>query len=98
LYVVGAPSATEPGYAFVHVLDLEDKEAFCIDLLPPFGIDDSTAYGIAITPDGSNVYAVDGEHGEIARLDTDALTVAATAPAQPFAGAATFAAVGPDGD
>jgi hypothetical protein len=98
LYVVGAPSAAEPGYAFVHVLDLVDKEAFCVDLPVPFGTDDSTAYGIAITQDGANVYAVDGRHGAIARLDTHALTVAATSPVPPLPGAATLAAVDPDGD
>ena len=97
LYVVSGAAPTDPGYAFVHVLDLVNKEAFCVDLPLPFGSDGSSSYAVTIAPDGGTVYAVDGAHGSIATLDTHTLAISSATPVTSWPSAATSAAVGPDG-
>jgi hypothetical protein len=77
----------------VHVLDLVNKQAFCIDLPSPFGTGSSTSYAVAITRDGARLYTIDAQHGALVTLDTRAMTIspAVTIPTLPTA--ATFAAV-----
>jgi hypothetical protein len=65
-------------YAFVHVLDLERGEAYCIDLPPPFG---TSAEGwsepaLSVTPDGSRLLVTDRLTGALAAIDTRTLDLA----------------------
>jgi hypothetical protein len=61
--------------AFVHTLDLQDSWAFCVDLPRAFGPGDAEAKAIAISPDGSRLYAVDTDQGLVAATDTRRLKV-----------------------
>ncbi|MEY2452545.1 MAG: hypothetical protein QOD92_2119 [Acidimicrobiaceae bacterium] len=97
LYVVAGEVPGDAGYAFVHVLDLVGKQAFCIDLPSPFGTDGDGSYAVAITRDGAGVYVIDAQHGAIATLDTNAMSVSPTVLIPAMPSAATFAAVDPAG-
>lgn len=97
LYTVDAGHGhhEETEHAFVHVLDLESKYAHCIDLPQPFGSAPNELAALAITPDGSHLFAVDRAAGAVASIDLHDLTVTQSAPlkAMPDAGSVT-AAVG----
>jgi hypothetical protein len=97
LYVVAGDSSGNAGYAFVHVLDLVSKTAFCIDLPAPFGSDEPPSYAIAASPEGTHVYVADGLHGAIADLDTSTLTVGRIGHFNAVPGSPVSAAVGADG-
>jgi hypothetical protein len=60
-------------HAFVHVLNLEEGWAHCVDLPMPFGMGSDPAGVLAISPYGRFLYAGDGER--IAVVDTDELRV-----------------------
>lgn len=62
----------DSGTAFVHVLDLEEQWAHCVDL--PAGIG-ATSAGIALSDDGRSLYVADTAGGGIAEVDTQELTV-----------------------
>ena len=97
LYIVAGDAYGNAGYAFVHVLDLVSKTAFCVDLPVPFGTDAPPSYAVAVSPDGHHVYVADALHGVIADLDTVGLTVSRIGhfPAAP--GSAVSMAVGSGG-
>jgi hypothetical protein len=97
LYVVEDSAHEGGGYAFVHVADLDTKEAFCIDLPEPFGAGTSSAYAVAISRDGNHLYSIDAEHGAIADLDTVDMEIVKTASTATPKGGSVFAAVGPRG-
>jgi hypothetical protein len=97
VYVVAGEAPGDAGYAFVHVLDLVAKKAFCIDLPSPFGTDGAGSYAVAITRDGARLYAIDSQRGSIVSLDTKAMTVSAALPIPAMPSAATFAAVDSQG-
>ncbi len=61
--------------AFIHTLDLQEKWAFCVNLPRAFGPGDAEAKAIALSPDGSRLYAVDTDHGLVAAIDTQQLKV-----------------------
>lgn len=90
----------DPGmvHAFVHVLDLRDRWAHCIDLPMPFGAGDATASAMALSRDGSRLYVSDPANGAVATIDIGKLRVlrkdATTAAAEDDQ---TFAATGSDG-
>jgi len=67
-------TATGAAYAFVHVLDLDEQWAHCVDLPRPFG-EAPGAMGITIAPDGEDVYVADVAAGRIAAVPTGPLTV-----------------------
>jgi DNA-binding beta-propeller fold protein YncE len=75
LYIVAHDSYGNGGYAFVHVLDLVSKTAFCVDLPVSFGNDGPASYAVAVSQDGKDVYVVDGARGVVADLDTEALAI-----------------------
>jgi hypothetical protein len=60
------------GGAFVHVLDLDEEWAHCVDL--PFGIA-ATSAGMALSSDGRTLYVADGEGSGLAEVDTESLAV-----------------------
>jgi hypothetical protein len=72
-------------HAFIHVLDLDELWAHCIDLPAPLGATDETATMLAMHPDGDRLYIADRAAGLIGEVDTEALQLLRTAPlkAQP---------------
>lgn len=60
-------------HAFVHVLSLEGAWAHCVDLKMPFGMDADATNDIAVSKDGTFVYATDG--AQVAVIDTHELKV-----------------------
>ncbi len=97
-YAVPPSAATsQPAYAFVHVLDLREGWAHCIDLPAPWGAGSQAAIGIATSPDGDDLWLTDRELGTVALVDTTDLTVARTADIEPVLPDSTIAAAGPDG-
>jgi outer membrane protein assembly factor BamB len=65
-------------YSFVHVLDLDEEWAHCVDLPLDLG-DAPEAMAIGVSPNGSTVYVADGAAGKLAEVSTTSLTVIRTA-------------------
>ncbi|MFC4531768.1 hypothetical protein [Sphaerisporangium dianthi] len=64
-------------HAFVHVLELNQRWAYCLDLPEPFGRAPAAAHTIAAT--GGSVYVYEDGRGTLARASTESLTILATA-------------------
>ncbi|MFI6539934.1 YncE family protein [Nonomuraea sp. NPDC050547] len=76
--IAGGDSA--PGvHAFVHVLQLDQRWAYCLDLPQPFGLGPPKAHTLALSPDGRTLFVYDATSGRIAQADTTDLTVKRTA-------------------
>ncbi|MFI9550393.1 YncE family protein [Nonomuraea endophytica] len=85
--IAGGDSA--PGvHAFVHVLQLDQQWAYCLDLPQPFGIGPPEAHTLALSPDGRNLFIYDATSGRIAQANTTDLTVKRTAFGAKHAGEA----------
>ena len=65
--------------AFIHTLSLQDGWAYCLDLPKGFGPGPSSAKAIALSPDGTELYAVDTDRGLLAVLNTGSLKVVRSA-------------------
>ena len=65
---------TDDGSAFVHVLDLDEEWAHCVDLPAPIGWSPEHLLAIAASPEDDRVVVVDAMAG-VAELDTETLTV-----------------------
>lgn len=75
LYTLAAADGSDT-HAFIHVLDLDEQWAHCIDLPAAFtGAGDATA--LALSPDGGRLYAADRAGGVVAAIDTKALEAVA---------------------
>lgn len=75
LYTVdGGKNGTDR--AFIHVLDLEQQWAHCIDLPPEFVPSAGRATAITSAPDGSNVFVANTMTGALAEIDPIGLSVA----------------------
>ncbi len=59
--------------AFVHVLDLAENWAYCVDLPESFGRGSAHSADITLDPDGASLYVADTRAGKLAVLDTGAL-------------------------
>jgi DNA-binding beta-propeller fold protein YncE len=70
-------TATEGAEAFVHVLDLEQEQATCVDLPGDFAT--SPLGALAVSPSGARLYVAAPAVGALAELDTGALEVTRTA-------------------
>lgn len=96
----GLTTARGDVHAFVHVLNLQEGWAFCLDLPRPMGEGPASAHAIGIAPDGRTLYVADRSSGQVAVLDPYGLRVARTADVgpdpRPERGAAAIA-VRPDG-
>ena len=68
---------TDDGTAFVHVLDLVEEWAHCVDLPAPIGQSPEHLLAIAASPEDDRVVVVDAQAG-VAELDTTTLTVGRT--------------------
>ena len=72
---------------FVHVLNLEDKWAHCIDLPAAFGASRPNAKAMVGSPNGTHLYVTDADAQQIATIDTrrfkvDTTTAAVAAPSR----------------
>ncbi|HVF53081.1 MAG TPA: hypothetical protein VNC78_05675 [Actinomycetota bacterium] len=76
-YVHGEDADHSPGsvHAFVHVLNLEDEWAHCVDLPKPFGLGRATASAVAVSPRGDRVYVADWTNDVIATINPHRLQV-----------------------
>ncbi len=81
------------GTAFIHVLDLDEQWAHCIDLPKPFGRHPGGATALTVTPDSAGLYVTDRTGGAVAEVDTAELSVRRKAriDARPDADAAASA-------
>ena len=74
LYTLYTSEEGEKRYSFVHVLDLDEEWAHCVDLPLDLG-DTPEAMAIGISPNGWSVYVADGAAGKLAEVSTARLTV-----------------------
>lgn len=90
--------AGRPGgaHAFVHVLNLAERWAYCLDLPHPFGQGPAAGHAVAISADGRRLAVVDVTSGSLAYADTAALTIERVASV-PAAGGAASLVLAPDG-
>lgn len=93
----GQPSAES--HAFVHVLNLAEQWAFCLDLPLPFGMGHPQSHALAVSPDGRSLYVASWASGTVAVADTQEFRLQ-TKPKQFVdlsGGGAAAARVGTDG-
>ena len=74
LYTVGG----NDGYAFIHVLALDDMWAHCIALPREFAKRASRATGLTVSPSGDKVYVANSTADAVAEIDTESLKVTRT--------------------
>lgn len=74
LYTTGG-GRLGPRRAFIHVLNLEELWAHCIDLPPQFGQGQEPEIAITVTPNGKRLYVTETGSGAIAAVDTQSLDV-----------------------
>jgi len=84
--------AGRPGgvHAFVHVLHLSERWAYCLDLPDPFGTGPAAGHAVAVSPDGGKLAVVDMMTGRLAYADTTALTIERVAQVPASDGAASL--------
>jgi hypothetical protein len=70
----GSAAGEEWTTAFVHVLDLTERWAYCVNLPVEFGLGSPSANAIAVSPDGAHLFIADGHARALAVLDTTALS------------------------
>lgn len=81
-------------HAFVHVLNLAEGWAYCLDLPHPFG--EGPPEGHAIAADGGGVAVVDGASGRLAFANLESLAVERVVAAPIPAGGVSALALGAD--
>ncbi|MCU7726314.1 hypothetical protein ODJ79_21505 [Actinoplanes sp. KI2] len=84
-------------HAFVHVLHLTQRWAYCIDLPHPFGEGPPDGHAMAVPADGRELAVLDITSGQIAYAGTTALAVSGVVPAPAAPGAAASLAYSPEG-
>jgi hypothetical protein len=87
--VAGRPGGV---HAFVHVLNLALRWAYCLDLPEPFGHGPAAGHALAISPDGRRLLAADVTSGRLAEADTETLAVTKVVRVPTGSGAASLAA------
>jgi hypothetical protein len=94
----GASSDTADTRAEIHTLKLDQFWAYCVDLPAGFGGGNLSAAALAVSPDGTHVYAVDRAQHQLVEVDTNTLMITRTVHV-PLAHAAepTAMVVGDDG-
>jgi hypothetical protein len=88
----GVTAPTKGEQAFVHTLQLDGGLAICVRLPASFGTVPANASAIAVSPDGSTVYAVDALHGTVASMGAKNLHVTSAPVAIRATGSAPIAA------
>jgi hypothetical protein len=84
-------------HAFVHVLHLAQRWAYCLDLPDPFGEGPPAGHAIAVSPDGRELAVLDVNHGKVVFAGTEALAVAGVVSVPVKAEAAASLAYAPGG-
>ena len=87
--VAGRPGGV---HAFVHVLHLTLRWAYCLDLPEPFGQGPAAGHALALRPDGKRLLVVDITGGRLAEADTESLTLTGVTAAPTGTGTASLAA------
>jgi hypothetical protein len=87
--VAGRPGGV---HAFVHVLHLTLRWAYCLDLPEPFGHGPAAGHAIALRPDGRRLLVADITSGRLAEADTETLTITKVGAAPTAPGEASLAA------
>jgi hypothetical protein len=80
LYTTGG-GQLGPRRAFVHVLNLDELWAHCIDLPAEFGQVRETDIALTVSPDSKRLYVNDADTGAMAEVDTRSLEVLRTSEA-----------------
>ncbi|MCA2214174.1 hypothetical protein [Jidongwangia harbinensis] len=62
-------------HAFVHVLHLTERWAYCLDLPHPFGTGPADGHAVAVSEDGRRLAVVDVTSGALAYADTGTLRI-----------------------
>ena len=62
-------------HAFIHVISLEEEWSFCIFLPMPFGQRSVDSIGLAVSPDGTALAALDKRAGLLIEIDTAKLEI-----------------------
>lgn len=80
LYTLYSAGVGADRHAFIHVLNLEEKWAHCIDL--PHGLGDAPQREttVSVAPDGDVLYVANSEAALLAEIDARELSVTRTAP------------------
>jgi DNA-binding beta-propeller fold protein YncE len=68
----------ETYHAWVHVLNLAEGWAHCVELDEAIGVSGAANAGLATSPDGSRLFATDGVSHSISAIDTKTLRVVRT--------------------
>jgi hypothetical protein len=79
-------------HAFVHVLHLAERWAYCLDLPDPFGRGPAAGHALALSGDGRRLIVADVTSGRLALADTESLTVSRVATLPAGGGTASIAA------
>jgi hypothetical protein len=82
-------------HAFVHVLHLSERWAYCLDLPHPFG--ESPASAHALAADQRHLAVVDVQSGRLAYADVESLTIERIAALTPAAHQSVSMVLAPDG-
>lgn len=80
LYTIDGSGGTR--HAFIHVLNLDELWAHCVDLPSTFGNAAEEEIALSVAPDGTRLYVADGSTGAVAEVDTKALAVTRTGEAE----------------
>jgi hypothetical protein len=81
-------------HAFVHVLHLVERWAYCLDLPHPFG--EGPAAGHALAADGRNLFVADLNAGKLAYASPESLTIERVVDVPPVAGSSAALALTAD--
>jgi DNA-binding beta-propeller fold protein YncE len=74
----GATSDAADTRAEIHTLKLDQFWAHCVDLPAGFGGGNLSAAALAVSPDGTHVYAVDRAQHQLVEVDTNTLMITRT--------------------
>lgn len=99
LYTLELPrhDGTVDRHAFVHVLDLRERWAHCVDLPSTFATASETAGALAVSPDGRRVYVANRKAGQLAEIDATAPSLRRTVPMELAPDETLTAVAAPDG-
>lgn len=76
LYTV--PDGNGHQHAFVHVLDLKNEWAHCVDLPEGFATKPESSTALTLSPDGDRLYVANTSTGSVAEIDTETLLIPRT--------------------
>lgn len=62
-------------HAFVHVLSLDQRWAYCLDLPEPFGLGPPRSHAMALDSEARRLYVFDASTGRVVVASTDDLQI-----------------------